>query len=67
MPSEDRLYAVVVITVVLFLGAVFTLMYLDNKSRNEERRRTEVACIQSGGELGEHNGWPTCTHQQRET
>ena len=67
MSSEDRLYALGAGAVVLLLAALLTLMYFDNKSTHEERRKTEVACIQSGGELGEHNGWPTCTHRTKVT
>lgn len=32
-----------------------------NINKDNQDMKLKVACVQSGGTLGEHNGWPTCT------
>lgn len=44
------------IMVALILG--ITAYNIDEQNHKNDVR---VACVKSGGTLGEHNGWPTCS------
>lgn len=52
----DATWPVALVLVALIAGIT---TYSINESNHKDDVR--IACVQKGGTLGEHNGWPTCT------